>query len=324
MGQALAGSIRLFRIAGIDVFLHWSWFVVALFEVQLRKGMYDNGVFSALEHFALFAIVLVHEFGHALACRQVGGTADTIVLWPLGGVAFVAPPPRPGALLWSIAAGPLVNVVLIPVTVGLLVVGWSFGLPETFPDGWKLMVAVTFINGMLLVFNLLPIYPLDGGKILYAVLWFFLDRPTSLLVVSLVGIFGAVGFAGLAALLLNPWFAIMAFFLGVQAVSGFRQARAMARAFSGPRHPGFTCPSCHAPPLAGPYWGCDECGGRFDAFAYGGTCPRCGRTFPELTCPECGQLHPFTGWYRGDQAYPSQPRIPGADADAGRGGGQAW
>jgi Zn-dependent protease len=58
---------------------------------------------------------LFHEFGHALACRQVGGQADLIVLWPLGGVAYVSPPPRPGALLWRIAAGPLVNVLLVPV-----------------------------------------------------------------------------------------------------------------------------------------------------------------------------------------------------------------
>ena len=57
----------------------------------------------------------MHEFGHALACRQVGGKANQIMLWPLGGVAYVSPPQRPGAMLWSIAAGPLVNVVLVPV-----------------------------------------------------------------------------------------------------------------------------------------------------------------------------------------------------------------
>jgi Zn-dependent protease len=324
MGQAFAGSIRLFRIAGIDIFLHWTWFVGALLEVEARRGTYDNGVFNAVEYFALFAIVLIHEFGHAFACRQVGGTADTIVLWPLGGVAFVAPPPRPGALLWSIAAGPLVNVLLIPVTVGLLVAGWSFGLSETFPDGWKLLVAITFINGILLFFNLLPVYPLDGGKILYAVLWFFLDRATSLLVVSLIGIFGAVGFAGLAFLLQNPWFAIMAAFVGLQAAAGFRQARAMARVLSGPRHAGFACPSCHSPPLAGPYWGCDQCGGRFDAFAYSGTCPRCGRNFPETTCPECHRRHPTPMWYRGDHSYPTEARMAGKEADGSPGEGQAW
>ena len=68
-----------------------------------------------LEYLALFLIVLMHEFGHALACRQVGGTANRIVLWPLGGVAYVNPPQRPGATLWSIVAGPLVNVVFLPI-----------------------------------------------------------------------------------------------------------------------------------------------------------------------------------------------------------------
>ena len=65
--------------------------------------------------------MLTHEFGHALACRSVGGTADNIMLWPLGGVAYVNPPQRPGATLWSIAAGPLVNVALaLPLTVAWL------------------------------------------------------------------------------------------------------------------------------------------------------------------------------------------------------------
>ena len=72
-------------------------------------------MWSVLECLALFLIVLIHEFGHQLACRQVGGKTHDIILWPLGGVAYVSPPQRPGAQLWSIAAGPLVNVVLFPM-----------------------------------------------------------------------------------------------------------------------------------------------------------------------------------------------------------------
>jgi len=109
------GSIRLFQFSGINVFLHWSWFLVAVYEIQTRPGRYSSIVWSVLEYLALFLIVLLHEFGHSLACRQVGGRANQIVLWPLGGVAYVDPPPRPGATLWSIAAGPLVNVALLPV-----------------------------------------------------------------------------------------------------------------------------------------------------------------------------------------------------------------
>src|SRR6267143_7081762 len=112
MPNVRQGSIHLFRFAGIDLFLHWSWFLVAAFEINNPTRSYSSRTWNVLEYLALFFIVMLHEFGHALACRQVGGTADKIVLWPLGGVAYVNPPPRPGATLWSIAAGPLVNVML--------------------------------------------------------------------------------------------------------------------------------------------------------------------------------------------------------------------
>src|ERR1700689_4817863 len=91
------GSIHLFRVAGIDLYMHWSWFLFAAYEISVRGGSYSSIGWNALEYLALFLIVLLHEFGHALACRSVGGVANRIVLWPLGGVAFVDPPPRPGA-----------------------------------------------------------------------------------------------------------------------------------------------------------------------------------------------------------------------------------
>src|SRR5579871_2548884 len=113
------GSLRIAHVFGIDVFVHWSWAIVALFEITYRASEFSSVVWNLLEYLSIFCIVLCHEFGHALACRSVGGTANRIVLWPLGGVAYVDPPQRPGAVLWSIAAGPLVNVVLVPITVGL-------------------------------------------------------------------------------------------------------------------------------------------------------------------------------------------------------------
>jgi len=74
------GSIRLFRFAGIDVFLHWWWFIVAVYEIQQRSGRYSSIKWNILEYLGLFLIVLLHEFGHALACRQVGGTANRIAV----------------------------------------------------------------------------------------------------------------------------------------------------------------------------------------------------------------------------------------------------
>ena len=113
MPSTRQGSFHLFRLAGIDVLLHWSWFLVATFEISARGRRYPSIAWNVAEYLALFLIVTLHEFGHALACRQVGGTANKIVLWPPGGVAYIDPPPRPAATLWSIAAGQLVNVVLL-------------------------------------------------------------------------------------------------------------------------------------------------------------------------------------------------------------------
>ena len=74
-----SGSIRLGSIAGINLFLHWSWFLVAIYEIQGRRGGYSSVVWNIAEYLTLFLIVLTHEFGHALATRSVGGTANQIL-----------------------------------------------------------------------------------------------------------------------------------------------------------------------------------------------------------------------------------------------------
>src|SRR5467141_1092004 len=130
------GALRLFSFAGIQVYVHFSWFIVAALAITQFAGRYFSPVWGFLEYVSLFLIVLLHEFGHALACRQTGGIADRIILWPLGGIAFVNPPPRPGAYLWSIAAGPLVNVVLLPILSFFLFVAiqaqWKLSNPDMY------------------------------------------------------------------------------------------------------------------------------------------------------------------------------------------------
>src|SRR5579863_4204800 len=126
------GSVHLFRFLGIDVYLHWLWLVVAVLRIGYGAGSLPMVVWGAL-YLSVFVIVLMHEFGHALACRSVGGRADQIVLWLLGGVAYVDPPRRPGATLWSLAAGPLVNVALIPIFAALLSLDRSLGWAVTMP-----------------------------------------------------------------------------------------------------------------------------------------------------------------------------------------------
>jgi Zn-dependent protease len=293
------GSFRIFRFAGIDVFLHYSWFIVAFIEIKMRSTMYSTVTFNALEYLALFAIVTMHEFGHALACRSVGGRANQIVLWPLGGVAYVDPPQRPGATLWSIAAGPLVNVVLAPALTILTIASrqWS-------PDMHAFIRAVCLTNYVLLFFNLLPVYPLDGGQILRSVLWFWLGRARSLMVAVVIGFVGVAGLAAWALAAQSIWLGILAFFAGSRCWNGYKLAQALTKLEQAPRRTGFACPACHAVPPQGEFWRCGKCRTAFDTFVTNAICPKCATQFAATRCIDCGESSSFADW------SPAPPLLP--------------
>jgi len=304
-----SGAFRIFSVAGIDVYLHWTWFIVAFIVFRNPIGEYDSPIWNAVEYLSLFGIVLLHEFGHAFACRQVGGRADTIMLWPLGGIAFVSPPPRPGPVLWSIAAGPLVNVLLIPLT-------WQYLLPalrleKAGSDLQQYAQHIAFLNFWLLILNMLPVYPMDGGQILQALLWFLIGRAHSLMVVSIIGMVGGGVFLLLAGFLILVQLGqgqgeiggiflvllvLMPLFVLGRSVLGFRQALALQRLQHGPRHRDFACPACGESPPAGEFWRCDNCQTRFDTFEHHSECPECGKHFPRTTCITCHKSNPIDTW----------------------------
>jgi len=292
------GAFRIFRLAGVDVSLHWSWFLVAALEISGRSRSYSSVAWNALEYLTLFGIVTMHEFGHALACRSVGGQANQIVLWPLGGVAYVNPPPRPGATLWSIAAGPLVNVVLLPILV-LAYLGVRAAGDAVSPDLRHFAFMIAAINAVLLAFNLLPVYPLDGGQILRSLLWFWLGPAKSLMVTAIIGFVGVAGLAAWAFVERSQWMMIMTAFIGVRCWSGFQLARSMMKLAAAPRRAEYACPACRASPPAGNFWGCGKCRIFFDTFETRGSCPKCGVQFAETRCVDCGAGHPFEQWSPG-------------------------
>ncbi|MGA3285464.1 MAG: site-2 protease family protein, partial [Verrucomicrobiota bacterium] len=249
-----------------------------------------------LECLALFAIVLTHEFGHQLACRQVGGQTHDIILWPFGGVAYVSPPQRPGAQLWSIAAGPLVNVILFPILGTLALLSGHLGWDDTLPDLYKFLYNLWLINLALLIFNMLPIYPLDGGQILRSLLWFVFGRANSLLAASVIGFIGVAALIGLAVLELNPILGGICVLILFCCWGGLMQARALARIAKMPRRDGFACPVCKTPPPVGAIWRCGKCGKPFDTFTSLGVCPHCGTQFNATQCLDCGALRPISEW----------------------------
>lgn len=287
------------------MYLHWSWFLAAAYMIN-RGSQYSSYTWSALLYLALFLIVLMHEFGHSLACRQVGGQAEQIVLWPLGGVAYVNPPQRPGATLWSIAAGPLVNVVLIPILANAVYysgkLGWDPALDRFLLDLWWM--------NLLLLLNLLPIYPLDGGQILRSLLWFAVGPAQSLMIATSIGFVG-VGVLLVAALFWwhSIWYIAIAAFLFLNCWGGLRYARMLAKATEAPRHEAFACPNCHTSPSQGPFWMCGQCRKTFDTFAHNATCPNCGAHFSLTRCMECGENFPLYEWVRPISSEPP-PVLP--------------
>jgi len=337
---ARPSSIRLFQFSGIEVFLHWSWFLVAIYEINLRSNAYSSVVWNGVEYFMLFAIVTLHEFGHSLACRQVGGRADRIVLWPLGGMAIVDPPPRPGANLWSIAAGPLVNVVLLPVFWALTLLSSSTGFAMSAPDLHTLLQEGIKINIGLLLFNLLPIFPLDGGQILRSLLWYAVGRAQSLVAASTIGFVGVAALGLLAFVGGSLWIGVIALFAALQCFGGIAYGRMLNRLAIAARREGYACPSCKSAAPKGIFWACDSCHRLFDAFesprwapqTFGQStslglnlslddqppptpltdrakCPGCGVLSTELKCPDCGQTSDYTDWKR-DAELPVEPEQP--------------
>jgi len=289
---ASQGTIRLFEVKGIAVFLHWTWFLVAAYEIGGRTGTYSSITWNVLEYLALFAIVLLHEFGHALACRSVGGRANRIVLWPLGGIAYVDPPPRPGAVLWSIAAGPLVNVALMPI-LGALLLLTSMGAGAS--DVHALVRDVAYINAGLLFFNVLPIYPLDGGQIVGAVLWFVIGRARSMMASAVIGLVGVAVLGVWALTIGSAWMGLIAFFLASRCLRAFQ----VARWLSAPNVT-LTCPSCRLQPTPGAVLTCSGCGAAFDlyraAIREAVRCPKCDTEVAALSCPACRATGRIDEW----------------------------
>ena len=149
---------------GIDLFVHWS-FVLLLFVTGLHLG-------AIIFYLAVFACVTLHEYGHALAARKYGIGTDSITLYPIGGIARLADIPRDPKQEMVIAlAGPAVNVVL---AIALFPLAAIFGKAMPVYAGFGFFEALFAANVGLVLFNMIPAFPMDGGRVLRA---FLASRP---------------------------------------------------------------------------------------------------------------------------------------------------
>src|SRR6266576_4776272 len=160
----MSWSIPILRIAGIQLRIHVTFLLLV---VWLALGSASAAIFVLL----LFLCVVLHEFGHALAAKSFGINTPDITLLPIGGVARLERmPEEPKQELLIAVAGPAVNVV---ISLGLFVAGGSFINPfinPAAPERVGLVSQLLIINVLLVAFNLLPAFPMDGGRVLRALL----------------------------------------------------------------------------------------------------------------------------------------------------------
>jgi Zn-dependent protease len=186
-------SIKLGKVAGIDLYLHATFLLFLAFIVLSRVGI-DAVVLVS----AVFGCVLLHEFGHALTARAFGIGTEDITLYPIGGVARLHHMPKaPAAELLITLAGPAVNIAIAGViALGLAFFGGSdfgsLGGPGAWTEdfGQNLMQ----VNILLAVFNLVPAFPMDGGRIFRALLSGWVGRLRATEIAATVGRVLAIGF----------------------------------------------------------------------------------------------------------------------------------
>lgn len=214
-------SLRAGRFFGIDVFIHWTFWILIVWILLMHVGG-GHGLSQAFSGvlfvFALFLCVVLHEFGHALVARRFGVTTKDITLYPIGGIASLESiPEKPGQELLVGLAGPVVNLIIAALLWAYLsstgqladldVTRMSHDMAQ-FP----FLANLFYANIILALFNLVPAFPMDGGRVLRGVLSFFVDKVNATRVAAGLGQFLAIVFVFLG-FFYNFWLVFIGLFI---------------------------------------------------------------------------------------------------------------
>ncbi|MCA9736804.1 MAG: site-2 protease family protein [Gemmatimonadota bacterium] len=217
----MAWSVRIARIAGIPVQVHATFLLLLGWIAWIHWR--DGGTLAAVVDgvvfvLAVFLCVVLHEFGHALAARRFGIVTRDITLLPIGGLARLERmPDKPQQELWVAIAGPLVNVAIALVLwAGLTWAGALRPMGSMGVAQGSLLERLLVVNVALVLFNLIPAFPMDGGRVLRALLAFQMGLPRATRVAATLGQGLALLF-GLIGLVYNPFLAFIALFVWIGA-----------------------------------------------------------------------------------------------------------
>ena len=249
----MKAQVKLGRIAGISIGLHYSWFIIALLiALSLAQHFRDvtpqwssTVVWAAavVTSVLFFAALLLHELAHSLLAKARGLRVRAITLFALGGVSQIESEASDAkSEFWIAIAGPITSAVIGLVVLGTArLAGWAPGAEPAIP-AIAVLVWLGYINIMLAAFNMIPGYPLDGGRVLRAVIWWIIgdaDRSTRLsaqvgqavafmlILLGLFRFFVGANFGGLWLAFIG-WFlldAARASYVQVELIAGLRGRR---------------------------------------------------------------------------------------------------
>ena len=223
-------SLKVGRILGIDVYIHATFLILLVFVGmaywQVGQSL-QAAIVGILFFLALFLCVLLHEFGHALVARRYGIATRDITLLPIGGLARLERmPEKPAQELRVALAGPAVNVVIAGVLAACLTATGDWQPVSALGVAQGGMLERLFlINVFLFVFNMLPAFPMDGGRVLRALLAMRMDFAEATRVAAAIGQ-GMALFFGMVGLFSNPMLVFIAFFVWIGAAHEARSVEA--------------------------------------------------------------------------------------------------
>ena len=202
----MSWSWKLGRVAGIPIYVHWTFVILMVWIVAagtIAGGGLEEGLRQGGFVLALFGCVVLHEFGHALTARRFGVPTSDITLLPIGGVARLQRiPENPVQELLVALAGPAVNVVIVAILWGI----FGVRFPEASADADQVLhqgfwTKLLYVNVFLAAFNMLPAFPMDGGRALRALLAMKLPYAQATRVAATIGQMMAIAFGlfGLSA-----------------------------------------------------------------------------------------------------------------------------
>ncbi len=226
-------SFKIVRIWGIDVYMHWTFLILLGWILMSNLGAGQTLAQSLLGVgfiLTLFGCVLLHEYGHALTARRYGIATKNIILLPIGGVANLEKmPDKPMQELWVALAGPAVNVLIASVLfIYFQLIGGSPDVAEFTGaiTGKNFLFNVFIVNIILALFNLIPAFPMDGGRVLRALLAMRFDRGQATNIAAKIGQLLAIVFVFLG-FFYNFWWVFIGLFifLGAGAEANFESTR---------------------------------------------------------------------------------------------------